>query len=72
MKKIQDVIDTGILTRTNENPGAHIREIIRPFLDQRSESVLRTRVEALARAGLIRLEPSKKEVRCYPMESVTK
>ena len=66
----EDKLDKDILHRIEENQGCSIREAIRPFFSERSESVLRNRVRALELRHLIRLERTKKEVRCYTTEVV--
>ena len=62
-----DEIDNGIRQGINERPGCSIRDAIRPFLLQRSESVLRTRVRSLELRKLITTRKSKREVRCFPI-----
>jgi predicted transcriptional regulator len=62
-----DKIDKAMWHRINEKQGCSIREAIRPFLLEKSESVLRDRVRALELRQLIRLERTKKEVQCYPV-----
>jgi hypothetical protein len=66
MDKLDKKIQKGIIG----NPGCSIRDAIRPFLLERSESVLRDRVRALKLRRLIRLQKTKKEVLCYPVEVV--
>jgi len=70
MMKELDLLDKAIQHSINETPGSCIRDVIRPFLLERSESVLRDRVRALALRQLIRLESTKREVRCYPFSEV--
>ncbi len=70
MLKELDKLDKKIQQGVIENPGCSIRAAIRPFLSERSESVLRDRVRALELRRLIRLEKTKKEVLCYPVEVV--
>lgn len=65
MMKELDEIDNAIRQGINERPGCSIRDAIRPFLLERSESVLRTRVRALELRKLVRLERTKREVRCF-------
>jgi predicted transcriptional regulator len=65
MMKELDELDKAILDGVKANPGFSIRAVIRPFLLQRSESVLRDRVRALELRKLIRLERTKREVRCF-------
>ena len=65
---LQDTIDKRLQDAVEENPGACIRTIIRPFFLVRSESVLRRRMEMLHLRGLIRMEQTKKDVLCYPID----
>lgn len=65
-----DKLDKKIQQSIIESPGCSIRKVIRPFLFERSESVLRDRVRALELRRLIRLQKTKKEVLCYPIEVV--
>ena len=64
MKELDD-LDKALLDRVNTTQCSSIRDVIRPFLLQRSESVLRDRVRALELRKLIRLERTKREVRCF-------
>lgn len=66
MMKALDEIDNGIRQGINEKPGCSIRDAIRPFLLERSESVLRTRVRSLELRKLITTRKSKREVLCFP------
>ena len=63
-----DGIDRALLQRVNEHPGICITEVIKPFLIQRSESVLRYRIRALELRELIKLTHTKKEVLAFPKE----
>jgi predicted transcriptional regulator len=67
-QKPLDEVDGALLQRTSENPGACIGEIIRPFLNTRSETVLRQRIRGLDLRGLIRSQRTKKEVLLYTVE----
>jgi len=60
-----DDIDRGILARISEQPGISILDAIRPFLAQRSETVLRQRVRQLAILGEIRIDPTRHISKCY-------
>ena len=64
MKKL-DKLDKALWNRVKDNQGLSIRAVIRPFLLQRSESVLRDRVRSLELLKLIRTTKTKKEVRCF-------
>ena len=65
---IQDTIDKRLKDAVKETPGACVRTIIKPFFLERSEAVLRRRVEMLAMRGLIRCEKTKRDVLCYPVD----
>lgn len=72
MLKELDRLDKAILNRLDENPWFSIRDVIRPFLLERSESVLRERVRALELRNLIRLDKTKREVLCFRISEVVK
>jgi hypothetical protein len=65
MIKKRDGIDEAILHRVKTTQCASISDVIRPFLLQRSESVLRARVRALELHKLIRTTRTKREVLCF-------
>jgi hypothetical protein len=65
MMKEPDDIDRALLTRIRQNEGCSIREAIRPFLAEKSETALRDRVRALELKKLIRANRTKKEVLLY-------
>ncbi len=67
MKQL-DELDKALELGAYETPGACIIELIRPFLAEKSESVLRQRIRDLELRHLIRLEPTKREVRVYPAD----
>ena len=60
-----DELDEALQDRVKANPGLSIRAVIRPFLLQKSESVLRDRVRALELRKLIRTTRTKREVLCF-------
>lgn len=62
-----DELDRALLKCIFEKPGLHIYKIIEPFLIERSESVLRSRIKALELRKLIRLEKTKREVLLFPV-----
>ena len=64
MLKEMDEIDRSILNRIRENQGSSIRDIVRPFLLEKSESAMRARITALELRELIRLEKTKHSVLC--------
>ena len=65
---IQDTIDKRLKDAVKETPGACVRTIIKPFFLERSEAVLRRRMEMLHMRGLIRCEKTKRDVLCYPVD----
>jgi hypothetical protein len=70
MLRETDGLDIALKDRIDENPGACIRQIIQPFLLERSESVLCERIRALELRQMIRLQRTKKEVLCFPEEKI--
>jgi hypothetical protein len=70
MMKELDELDKALLGRVGMVRCYSIRDLIRPFLLQRSESVLRERVRALELRKLIRLELTKREIRCSPIDEL--
>lgn len=64
MKKL-DKLDKALWNRVKDNQGLSIRAVIRPFLLQRSESVLRERIRALELRKLIKTTRTKREVLCF-------
>jgi hypothetical protein len=68
MMRPTDQLDISILD--SENPGCSISHAIRPFLIERSESVLRTRVRALALRKLVRVVPTKHTQNLYSVPVV--
>jgi predicted transcriptional regulator len=70
MIKPLDELDEALKQRVFEMPGACVQEVIRPFLLERSESVLRQRVRALELRQLIRSHRTKREVQLYPITEI--
>jgi CRISPR/Cas system-associated protein Csm6 len=68
MWKELDSIDKAILDRVNTTQCRSISDVIRPFLLERSETVLRIRVRSLALRNLIKTTRTKKEIVCSPMQ----
>ena len=64
MQKL-DKLDKALWNRVKDNQGLSIRAVIRPFLLQRSESVLRERIRALELRKLIKTTRTKREVLCF-------
>ena len=67
-KPTKDQIDTAILDRIEENPGISIFGAIEPFLTERSESPLRTRVRQLAQAGEIKIVATRHTYELYRVD----
>ena len=65
MLKEMDQLDQSILNRIRENQGSSIRDIVRPFLLEKSESAMRARIAALELRQLIRLKKTKHSVLLY-------
>ena len=65
MLKEMDKLDRRALKSIRENQGSSIRDIVRPFLREKSESAMRARITALELRGLIRLEKTKTSVLCF-------
>ena len=65
MMKELDKLDKALLDRINTTQCSSIRDVIRPFLLERSESVLRSRVRALELQKLIKTTRTKREVLCF-------
>ena len=65
MMRELDKLDKALLNRINTTQCSSIRDVIRPFLLERSESVLRTRVRALELQKLIKTTRTKREVLCF-------
>jgi len=63
-----DELDEALKQRIFEKPGDCIQDVIRPFLLERSESVLRQRIKALELRRLVKLQKTKREVRIFPVE----
>jgi len=64
MMKELDYLDKALLDRVNTTHCFSISDVIRPFLLEISESVLRTRVRALELRELIKTTRTKREVLC--------
>lgn len=60
-----DQLDRRLLKAIEENPGAIVAGIIRPFLNEKAQRTLRDRIQDLERQKLIRLEKERHHVRCY-------
>jgi len=65
-----DKLDEAIVDRINTTECRSIRDVIRPFLLEKSEAVLRTRVRYLEMHKLIKTEKNTHgRVRCFPIEN---
>lgn len=64
-----DGLDEAILEHVKTTRCASIRDVIRPFLLERSESVLRTRVRYLELQKLIKTTKTRHgRIQCRPIE----
>ncbi len=66
-----DTIDKRLKDAVKETPGANVRSVIKPFFLERSEPVLRRRMEMLAMRGLIKCVKTKRDVLVYPIDEET-
>jgi len=65
-----DTLDKALLDRVNTTQCLSIRDVIRPFLLERSESVLRTRIRYLELHNLIKTAKTRHgKVQCSPMNA---
>jgi hypothetical protein len=55
-----------MLSSIVKHPGGSIRDVIRPFLKERSETALRLRVRSYWLHDLIEMRPGVGKVQCYP------
>ncbi|MHB8118642.1 MAG: hypothetical protein ACYDHX_07955 [Methanothrix sp.] len=62
-----DNLDKRMLSCIVEHPGGSIRDVIKPFLKERTETTLRVRVRALWVHDLIEMRPGVNKVQCYPL-----
>lgn len=65
MMRDSDEIDISIQDYISEHEGCSISDAIKPLLIERSESVLRGRIRALALKKRIRLSRTKHKVLCF-------
>lgn len=64
-----DEIDEALLARVKETQCSSMSDVIKPFLLEKSESVLRTRVKYLALHGLIKTtKTTHGRIKCLPVE----
>ena len=70
MIEVLDKLDKALLDRINTTQCSSMRDVIRPFLLEKSESVLRTRIRYLELHNLIKTakNPRTGRVKCYPLE----
>ena len=66
-QRIWDDLDKKMLSSIMERPGGSIRDVIRPFLKERTESTLRVRVRTLRIHDLIEMRPGTNKVQIYPL-----
>jgi len=62
-----DRLDQKLLESIKANPGTAMVNILRPFLEQKSESALRARIKNLAYLGLVRIEKTQDRSLCHPV-----
>lgn len=62
-----DDLDKRMLLSIVKHPGGSIRDVIKPFLKERTESTQRVRVRAFWVHDLIELRPGVNKVQCYPL-----
>ena len=64
-----DEIDKALIDRVKSTQCTSMFDVIRPFLLEKSESVLRTRIRTLALHGLIRtVRTTHGRIKCFPVE----
>ena len=64
-----DELDKALIDRINATQCSSIRDVIRPFLLERSESVLRTRVRYLELQKLIKTTKTRHgRIQCSPVQ----
>ena len=69
MNEILDELDVALIDRVKSTQCASMFDVIRPFLLERSESVLRTRIRTLALHGLIKTTKTiHGRIKCLPVE----
>jgi hypothetical protein len=65
----QDEIDKALIARVKTTQCTSIRDVIRPFLLEKSESVLRTRIRYLELHKLIRTtKTTHGRIKCFPVD----
>jgi hypothetical protein len=67
MQQNWDELDRRMLLGIVKQPGGSIRDVIRPFLKERSETALRLRVRSYWLHDLIEMKPGVTKVQCYPL-----
>jgi hypothetical protein len=67
-----DDLDKALLARVKETQCSSMSDVIKPFLLEKSESVLRTRVKYLALHGLIKtVKTPHGRIKCLPIDEQT-
>ena len=61
-----DDIDKAMLQSITAKPGQSIRDIIRPYLKEKSETALRMRLRALMLHDYIEFDPGMGKVQVFP------
>ena len=69
MNDILDELDIALIDRVKSTQCASMFDVIKPFLLEKSESVLRTRIRTLALRGFIRTTKNiHGRIKCLPVE----
>lgn len=67
-----DELDKALIARVKETQCFSMSDVIKPFLLEKSESVLRTRVKYLALHGLIKTtKTTHGRIKCLPVDDGT-
>jgi len=61
-----DEIDRNLLEEVSQNPGTPVIDIIRPFLNKKSDSALRYRLWSLELEGYIKTRKQRDRVLVFP------
>ena len=65
MTEVLDELDKALLDRINTTKCSSMFEVLKPFLLERSETVLRSRIRALELRKMISTTKTKREVLCF-------
>lgn len=70
MQEDWDDLDRAMLRSIQEKPGQCIRDVIKPFLKEKSETALRNRLRALMLYDYIKFDIGVKKVQCFPKKKI--